>query len=293
MTQHHDREGRQGIPLSAVYRQLDDQPAAGAEGYDPAATVARLMTRWAGEAQGTQQGEHATSSAPKTEAAVLSARQDLTLQTGRRRLASTVSAYVAILGISGIAAAVAVLAGHLPAMALAGLAVTAVLVAYAVVLIHRATMHGMTADHDQLLSRGAAADKLTGNLAMRREQHPRPQSPALLTDEDKDEDEDDGDTPLEHRLRRQSPLLRTALRYAQIAAVATLALTTLHPGFSLATSGVIALAAAGGGLVLTMISLAATALFANERRSSRAFLFLELLIGGRSSTRRSRPAKLR
>jgi len=287
--QHHDREERQGIPLSAVYRQLDDQPAAGTEGYDPAATVARLMTRWAGEAQDTQQGEHATSSAPKTEAAVLSARQDLTLQTGRRRLASTVSAYIAILGISGIAAAVAVLSGHLPAMALAGLAVTAVLVAYTVVLIHRATMHGMTADHHQLLSRGAAADKLTGNPAMRREQHPRPQLPALLTDED----EDDEDTPLEHRLRRQSPLLRTALRYAQIAAVATLALATLHPGFRLATSGVIALAAAGGGLVLAMISLAATALFADERRSSRAFLFLEMLIGGRSSTRRSRPAKLR
>jgi hypothetical protein len=186
--QHHDREGLQGIPLSAVYRQLDDHPAAAA-GYDPAATVARLMTRWAGEAQDTRQGEDATSTAPKTDAAVLSVRQNMTLQLGRRRLISTVSAYIAILAISGIAAAVAVLVAHLPSAALAGLAVTAVLVAHAVVLIHRATMHGMTADHGQLLSRDAAADKLTGDLAMRREQHPRPQWPAPLTDEDEDEDD--------------------------------------------------------------------------------------------------------
>jgi hypothetical protein len=45
----HDQGGSQGIPLSAVYRQLTDHPLAGTEGYDPAATVAQLMTRWAGD----------------------------------------------------------------------------------------------------------------------------------------------------------------------------------------------------------------------------------------------------
>jgi hypothetical protein len=134
--QNHDRDGRQGIPLSAIYRQLDDQPAAEAAGYDPAAAVARLMTRW-----DMQPGETASSLAHSIAAPELAVRHELILQLSRRRFASTVSAYAAILAISSIAAAVAeLIPTRLPALALAGLAVTAVLVAYAVVLIHRGTM---------------------------------------------------------------------------------------------------------------------------------------------------------
>lgn len=271
--QHHDREGRQGIPLSAVYRQLDDQPAAGAEGYDPAATVARLMTRWAGSSTAEQRSDDAPSAAPEKASAMHPVRHELVLRLSQRRLASAVWAYAAIVGISGIAAAVAVLVTHLPAMVLTGLALTAVLVAYAVVLIHRATMHGMTADRGLLLGRDTTAGKETENPAIRAL---RPHLPAPIAAETREEDE--GIWPDNRHYRpKKRPRSRGRSIWAVLAApvLALIAYASLHAG----AVSLITLVATAGGAVLTLLILVAIAMFASEPQSRRVFRLLALLQG--------------
>lgn len=277
--QHHDREGRQGIPLSSVYRQLDDQPAAGAEGYDPAATVARLMTRWAGSSTAEQRGDDALPSVPEKASAMLSVRHELILRLSRRRVASTVWAYAAVVSISGIAAAVAVLDTHLPAMVLGGLAVTVVLVAHALLLIHRATMHGMTADHGVLLGRDTVIDRETENPAIR---DPQPHWPTPIAAEDGRDDE--GTLPDNSFYRpKKGPRSRGRSIWAVLTTpvLALIAYATLHAG----TISLITLAATAGGAVLTLLTLFAIAMFANERQSSRVFRLLAILQGHQDAVR--------
>jgi hypothetical protein len=287
--QHHDRDARQGTPLTAVYRQLDDHPAAEAAGYDPAATAARLIRFWADDhIPGPKQSQ--TEDSPGT---VDSVRQELILRLGRRRLASMISAYAAILGISGIAAAVAMRVPHLSAAALAGLAATTVLVTHAVVLIHRATMHGMTADHEHQLPVGDAAVRNPAESpSIRQGQHQLAPRPAPLTAaaaaEDEDEDEDDEDLPEIRPTSRGRRLRLTAFLGTEVAGViAVIVVIGLHAG----TVGFIALASTAAAAVLGLLTLVATALFSNEAVSRRAFRLINTLLVDRTTERyhRARP----
>jgi hypothetical protein len=279
--QHHDRDGSQGIPLSAVYRQLDDHPSAEAAGYDPAAAVARLMTRWAGGDSAGQQGSDALPPGFKEASAAASDRHELVLRLSRSRLVSAAWAYAAIAGISAAAAAVAVLVTRLPVVMLAGLAVTAVLVSYGVVLIHRATMHGMTADHGLLLGRDTVAGKKAENSATR---DPQPHRPTPVAAQD-DEDGAEGTWP-DHRYSRPKHRARSRGRtiWAVLSApvLALIAYASFHAG---AASLAILAAVAGGALLALLIRLA-IAMFTSERQFGRAFRLFAMPQGHQGIVRR-------
>jgi hypothetical protein len=279
MTQkQHDTGERREIPLSAVYRQLDDHPLAAAEGYDPAAAVARLMTRWAGDLASPAEPSPGTAALVTFEN-----RRDLVLQLARRRFINTAMAYAVIVGISGIAAAAALIP-HLATVALAGIGAAAVLLAFAVVLIHRVTMHSMTGDHDRILGRDDTISGQAEPLSTHPGKHSLPEPRAVVAGVG-DDDDDDYAPPVRAAWRRSS--IPAAL--SAFVALAGVALTTAAVHGQ--TTAVIALAAAAGALVLPSLAVIATALFSSRERSDRAFVILRLLLG--RGVKDHRPARRR
>lgn len=267
MTQkQHDRGERREIPLSAVYRQLDDHPLAAAEGYDPAAAVARLMTRWAGDPASLVEPSPGTAAL-----ATFENQRDLVLQLARRRFINTAVAYAVILGISGIAAAAALIP-HLTTVALAGIGAAAVLLAFAVVLIHRVTMHSMTGDHDRIFGRNDTISGPAETLSTHPGKHSLPEPRAVVARVGDDDDDDYAPTMRSARSRS-----RISSALSAFVALAGVALTTaaIHGQ----TTVVIALAAAAGALVLPSLAVIATALFSSRERSDRALVVLRVLLG--------------
>jgi hypothetical protein len=145
----------------------------------------------------------------------------------------------------------------------------------------------MTADHDQLLGRDATVGEQTESPPMRRAQHPRPHEVAPLAALEDDEDGDEEEDTWPENRPRPSRRRRLTVFGTEVAVVALIAATSLHAG----TSGLIALAATGG-LILTVLTLVATALFGNEQRSSRVFHLLARF-REQDATGRSRRARLR
>jgi hypothetical protein len=279
--QHDDPGERREIPLSAVYRQLDDHPPAAAAGYDPAAAVARLMTRWASDDPASM------SETPPAAAALgtFDSRRDLVLRLAHRRFISTVAAYAVIVGISGIAAAAAALIPHLATVALAGIGAAAVLLALAIVLIHRVTMHSMTADHDRILGRDVTISGQAESLTMHPGWRSLPESGAVVASVDDDDDDDDY-VPTKRPPPRRSSMPAALSAFVTLAGVA-LTTAALHGQ----TAAVIALAAAAGVLVLPSLAVIATALFGSGERSERALVILKLILG--RGAKDYRPARRR
>jgi hypothetical protein len=279
----HDPGGAQGIPLSAVYRQLDDHRAPEAAEYDPAAAVARLMTRWAADDLAARPGEPAPDGVHQATVQMVTIRRDLVLQLARRRFAGSVTAYAAILGTGGIAAA-AVFISRLAAPVLAGIGTVAILAVVAVVVVHQITMRSISEDHDRILGENTLATvtgeerpPITRPAAMQPAGYPRPDTrPALLAaqddedDEEDDDDDDDGgyDRPKSRGLRFRPPWQSAAAAFIAIVAA-------VHDG----TGGIVLLAVTLGVLSLAALSLIATALFGSRSVSDRAFRLLRRQYG--------------
>jgi hypothetical protein len=271
--QHHDPRRPEGIPLSAVYRQLDDHPVADAAGYDPAATVAQLLTSWASDDLPASPEETVSSPVLDTATRGLSVRADVVAALARRRFANTITAYAAILVISGIAATTAALIPHLTTVALTGIGAAAILLALMVVLIHTVTMHSMVADHDRLLGHDATISGPDQGLAMQQGEHALPESQAAVTAV-ADNDDEDGDLPV-MRSRRRRFSFATPLGSAA-GSFGVLALLVIRHG----TAGFVVAASIAGSLFALILTVLATALFASQHRSERAFIVLKMMTLG-------------
>jgi limonene-1,2-epoxide hydrolase len=273
MAQQHtdDNNVAQGIPISAVYRQLDDHPLAGVEEYDPAAAVARLMTRWIGDDAAMQDsGSPVFPLGDAAASAMFHGRRELVLALASRRFASMIAAFAAIMGIA--AAAAAVLLPRLGIPIVAGIGVTAVLLTLAVVLVHRSTMRSMVADHDRLLGLGTAVSGRAGDFTIEPEEPPHREDLAPVAAFGRE------DRVAEPTGRRRRSYLGVAMVRWVLPAVILLAYVTIHTGGS---AGFIVLAAVWGGVLLPVLMVIITALCARTERAERAFTILRMMMNAR------------
>lgn len=281
--QHHDQSGPAGIPLSVVYRQLDDIPAPGAERYDPAAAVARLMTRWTSDGTVAPAGVSPERQAAAA-AEMFRSRSEFVLHLARRRMLSAWMAFAAVLGIGGIAAAAIVLIRDVTTYVLAGIGVAAVSLAFTVVLIHRVTMLAMAEDHRLVLGPDSTVGSHTEGPAMRAGS-PVPRDEPVLAALSRDDDDvlDEGRWAAGEPLRR--PPLRL-FRSATALVAGTATALALHGGSTAL------IAAALAGTAFASLLVVAVIVLSSAGRSERAVNLIMALNGqharlSRRGTRRS------